>query len=301
MKTGGWLVKCLIVGLLLLAGCRGVDTHDGRNDGMGELSLRIADGPIDEADSVFITITAVQAMPMEEATPVDIPLEEPLSIDLLDFADGSTERVLDEELLDIGQYQSLTIVLDETQSLIEIQGSQYEVPVRDGAESNLTIPVNFEMEDDSEFDFTIDFDLRQSIVQTGEGPPPTFEMIPHLRLVDTDRVAVVMGSVARHLITDPDCENNTSDTRGNAIYAFSGLSSPVQDIRGTQTDPIATATVNRDGEYILANLAPGSYTLAFTCDAAIDVLDQDNLLSMEFTDSEDVTLGSGDVETVDFD
>jgi hypothetical protein len=85
---------------------------------------------------------------------------------------------------------------------------------------------------------------------------------------------------------------------GNVVYVFAGTNAAVDDIDGTD-DPVANADV------VLANgvysyrvlLQPGSYTVAFTCQAADDEPETDETIA--FLPTVNVTM-AGNTQTVDF-
>ena len=58
-----------------------------------------------------------------------------------------------------------------------------------------------------------------------------------------------------------------------AVYVFEGAGVTPDDIDGTAPDPVTTATVKLDSgayKYKAAFLEAGSYTVAYTCQAAMD-------------------------------
>ncbi|MGH1469961.1 MAG: DUF4382 domain-containing protein [Cellvibrionaceae bacterium] len=295
----------LVVAVICLVGCRGVDTKNRSGDDQGELTLSITDAPIDDADSVNITITGFKVKEVGNDTLIDIQLDNSETIDLLDYPGSESEEILDEYSLPIGDYEAITLVLDDSLSTISIDGSEYELPIAVGSETGLTVDVNFTIEDDSDFDFTLDFDLRKSIVETTTDPLLlTFELQPSLRIVRSDRGAHIVGTVTSSLVTQSSCDNNgTSNTIGNVIYVFDGGGADIQDYQGNDGDPITSAIVEKnanDGyEYAVGFLEPGTYVLAFTCDGTVDDFSQDDFNSMVFSEGDyEIKLTSGALETV---
>ncbi len=87
----------------------------------------------------------------------------------------------------------------------------------------------------------------------------------------------------------------------NRIYVFAGSATP-DDFDGDAGDPVTTVAVTQDANactfnYGGGNLAAGTYTIAFTQDAAADVPGQDNTLV--FVGTRQVTVGASGV-TSDF-
>lgn len=298
----------MIIASVALMACRGVDTKNRTGDDQGELTLNITDAAIDDADSVSITITGFEVREVGNATPIVIDLDNNETVDLLDYIGIESEEILDEYSLPVGDYESITLVIDDPSTNISIDGSQYAVPLAAGAESGLTVAVNFTIEDDSDFDFTLDFDLRKSIIETTTDPAlPTFELHPSLRIVRTDRAAHITGTVTSSLATQSACDNNgTANSKGNVVYVFEGSGADIQDYRGDSGDPITSAIVEKNSnqgyDYTVSFLEPATYVLAFTCDGSIDNLTTDDFNSMVFSEGDfEIKLTSGEIETVNID
>jgi hypothetical protein len=87
----------------------------------------------------------------------------------------------------------------------------------------------------------------------------------------------------------------------NKVYLYTGTVTP-DDYDGGADDPIASATVAQDENacgfsYSFANVVPGNYTIAFTNQAASDVLGQNNTIA--FIGTTGVTVGASAI-TQDF-
>jgi len=297
-----------VIGIVLLVGCRGVESKNRTGDDQGELTLNITDAAIDDADSVNITITGFKVKEVGNSTLIDVVLDNSETIDLLDYAGSKSEEILDKYSLPLGDYEAITLVLDESLSSISINGSQYDLPIATGAGAGLTVAINFTVEDDSDFDFTLDFDLRKSIVETTIDPlVRTFELKPFLRVVNTNKVAHIVGTVASSLVTQTACDNNgISNSVGNVVYVFGGVGATIQDYQGTSGDPITSAIAEKNSnqgyDFTVGFLEPGTYVLAFTCDGTIDNLDENDFNSMIFSDGDyEVKLTTGAIETVNID
>jgi hypothetical protein len=88
----------------------------------------------------------------------------------------------------------------------------------------------------------------------------------------------------------------------NRVYVFAGTVTP-RDIQGTAGDPLATLPVTQDSNactfsYSAATLSPGTYTIAFTHDAANDQPTQAN--SLTFVGTRQITVTSGTTTTANF-
>jgi hypothetical protein len=118
-------------------------------------------------------------------------------------------------------------------------------------------------------DYSIDFDLRQAIT-CPPGQSPACILKPVERLVDNTTVGNIQGQVSATLVP-------AGCTPG--VYLYSGTVTAPEDMNSTApaTDtnqPLASkvpvATSQPPYYYQFTFLQPGSYTLAFTCQAALD-------------------------------
>jgi len=118
-------------------------------------------------------------------------------------------------------------------------------------------------------DYTIDFDLRKDLTCPA-GQSPVCILKPADRLIDNTKVGNIQGVVSNTLIPD-GCSPG--------VYLYSGTVTAPEDMNssGQASDtnlPISSkvpvATSQPPYYYQFTFLAPGSYTVAFTCQAAAD-------------------------------
>ncbi|WP_189608134.1 DUF4382 domain-containing protein [Saccharospirillum salsuginis] len=258
------------------------------------MNLRITDAPIDSADKVVVVFTGVTVQ-AEDGQRVEYEYEEPREIDLLSLQGQTTESLLEEVELEAGDYEWIRLhVAAETgvtDSYIEVDGAQHDLRIPSGAQTGLKLVNGFTIEEDQTSNYTIDFDLRQSIVHNPQG----YKLKPTLRLVADDDTGTVDGSVDGGLIT-AECSG--------AIYVYAGVDITPGDLGGEEVQPLTTKLVDTDAtgvtefEYELAFMAAGEYTLAFTCEADLDDPEADDTLEWLATHS--VTVTAGGSATVDF-
>lgn len=260
--------------MLGAAACSG----GGNGNPVAQMKLAVADAPVDGAEAVVVKFTGVELLP-DNRGPVDINFATPMSIDLLTQS-GTASAVLFDQPIASGSYSQirLQVVADgnPANSYIKLSdGSVHGLQVPSGAQTGLKLVSGFSVPDSGVVDYTIDFDLRQAIT-CPPGQNGVCFLKPALRLVDNTTVGNIQGVVAANLVTT----NCTS-----AVYLYNGTVSAPEDYNSSapSTDtnqpvaskvPAVTSTSNGDYYYQFTFLAPGPYTVAFTCAAAQDNPDQ---------------------------
>jgi hypothetical protein len=174
-------------------------------------------------------------------------------------------------------------------------------------------------------DFTVDFDLRKSVVrppgQTTEVPVcdgQAYLLKPVLRVVDHLEIGTISGAVDPTFAAE-QCGSTTTGPYPGNVYLFG----PVTDTEtGTPDDydgiwddlngddPIASAMVSPDTfSYTIGFVPDGDYRIAYTCDADEPDIDADEAdlpqgmdEVVEFTpaDGAPVTVTAGQTTQVDF-
>ena len=182
-------------------------------------------------------------------------------------------------------------------------GGQVELRVPSG---RVRLVDGFDVAANQAVKLMFDWDLRKGLV----GPPgqPGYMLKPAFRVIDVSEYGVLRGTVAMATLTATGDPNGclTDDANidvGNVVYVFAGSDVVPDDVDGIDPEPVATADVSQDanGDYTYRMLiAPGDYTVAFTCQAANDdpAVDETGLpaeLAFVGTMNETVT---GDTETV---
>ena len=265
---------------LLLAAC---NSGSSGGPGIGHLSLGITDAPVDGAEKVVVQFTGVEIQPANGPR-ITIDYDSPKTIDLLALQGGLRDTLLNGAVLDAGKYSWIRLKLNAVadgvlDSYIQINGAQYELNIPSGAQTGLKLNTPFTVADGDNLDFTIDFNLRQSVHQP-DGHQymgvPVYYLRPTLRLVDTKETGVISGQIDPAVFSELSCSNNTA---GYAVYLFKGDVTP-DDIDSVEPDPVTTAlaTLNSSSQYVykLSFLQPGDYTIAATCAADVDQPDVDD-------------------------
>lgn len=292
-----------------LAGCSGggdggglAPDEPGEGNPTGQLTLAITDAPVDDATAVVVEFTGLELKPSGDVPPFDIDFDSPRQIDLLALQGGTSEALISSEDVPAGEYEWVRLKVNAELGVIDSfisfdDGSMHSLFVPSGAQTGLKLVSDFVVVVDGLASYTIDFDLRKSIVYP-PGLGGDYILRPTLRLVDNAQAGSIEGSVAMSLIDDPSCSD------GNAVYVFEGDVEPNDVHDGGGINPLTSALVDLDtgtGEfrYSVAFLPAGPYTVAFTCQAGDDDPETDD--DIAFLDRQTVSVEAGQTSTVDFD
>jgi hypothetical protein len=290
----------------LLAACAfGLAACGGSSTGaMNQMTLAVGDAPVDGAQAVVVKFTGVE-LTANSGNPVDITFATPKTIDLLNQS-GMASAVLFTQPIpasDYGQIR-LMVVADGNPSnsyIMLSDGTMHGLQVPSGSETGLKLVSGFTVPSSGVVDYTIDFDLRKAIT-CPPGQAPACILKPAERLVDNTTVGNIQGQVSATLVAA-----TAGCTPG--VYLYSGTVTAPEDINSTAptTDtnqPLASAAPVATSQppyyYQFTFLAPGTYTVAFTCQAAIDNADQaDTTVKFNLTPLKTVTVVAKQTTTVD--
>jgi Domain of unknown function (DUF4382) len=251
-----------------LTGCGG-----SSNSSMGQMSLAVADAPVDGAQAVVVKFTGVE-LTGTDGSPMTVTWAQPKTIDLLNQS-GTASAVLFDQPIPAGSYGQIRLMVvadgNPSNSYVELSdGTMHGLQVPSGSETGLKLVSGFAVPSSGVVDYTIDFDLRQAITcPPGQGPACILK--PVERLVENTSVGNIQGAVSAALVP-----NGCSP----GVYLYSGTPTVPEDMNSTASatdtnQPIGSRAVVANTStpyyYQFTFLQPGTYTLAFTCQA-----DQDN-------------------------
>lgn len=252
----------------------------------GTLNLRIGDAPVDSALEVVVVFTGVELKPLGGA-PFRVDFCDPAGnladcrrIDLLQLQDGVTDDLLRNESVAAGQYEwlRLAVVAERNRndaSYIRLDnGNQYPLYVPSGAETGLKLVRPFTVAQGGITRLVVDFDLRKSVIAP-PGLAPNYLLKPTLRLVDELQTGTLAGQV--NLATLATELQHESCAAG--VYLFTGSAVTPDDMDGATADgpdPLVYTSLAADqpggttASYTFPFVEAGNYTVAFTCDFAVD-------------------------------
>ena len=160
--------------------------------------------------------------------------------------------------------------------------------VPSGDQTGLKLNRGFTILDGKVATFTIDFDVRKSVVEP-QKLPGAYKLKPTLRIVEDQNAGHITGTVGNDTRTDVNC----------TVYAFTGSGTTPDDVDGIEPDPISTSQLSGTFEYEIGFLEQGSYTLAVTCQAAADNNEINDAIN--FIGAQTVIVEAGEITTANFD
>jgi hypothetical protein len=269
----------VLLTVLLLGACGG----GGDGTQTGQVSIAVTDAPIDQGiEKVSLQFTGLELKP-ESGPPIvfDFGAGNERNIDLLQLQGEASAYLILDEAVPAGRYPWVRLLVnaarDDYDSYIEKNGGRYPLYIPGDAEKGLQLVSGFVVPAGGSADLVIDWNLAQAI-HAPDGQDLNHYLRPALRIVDRAKSGVIRGTVASDLI---DENNPIVCSGGNRAYLFAkpdGAETPIDDLDMRDDDRANVLTtakveynVDRDAwEFVFGFVAPGSYTVAFTCSAIAD-------------------------------
>ncbi|KDM91733.1 DUF4382 domain-containing protein [Photobacterium galatheae] len=280
--------KLFIAGMasLVLAGC-GSDSNDQTT---GQVSLGMSDAPVDGLKNVCVAFNKITvhhsggsetswgttsfAADQSSASCIpnglSIPLDlngnpEFMVINLLDYQGSNALQVLSDEVLLAGKYTQMRLSVLEKGSYTD--GTPYSHVVTDtDAVEGIRVPSGelkldgFTVEADATQAYTIEFDLRKSMVLNANG----YQLKPRgVRVVENTSVATISGKV--------DAANCSSDLSNAFVYLYPLSNGGQFGDLGSENEPLTSAAVDQTtGQYAIGYLPLDTYDLNLVCNGNED-------------------------------
>lgn len=249
----------LLPTLLLLSACE------------GQLIVDISAAPPDDASSVHLAVTSVELL-TSDGSLITVTPEDSNTFDLLAYTDGTTRRLIDEEADVAGDYIGLRLRFDTEDAYVTTSsGAAYPIDLLSAGEY---AALSLQLDSSSSSALVVLLDLRFSLTDRREDLGH-YQMIPVFRVVDADTAGGIVGSIASAQVQDSTCRAGRSAGVGVAAYLYAGADVTPLDYydSGSSTraaQPIASADVRLDSDgdwhFTLPFVAPGDYTVAWTCE-----------------------------------
>ena len=285
------LIRSLMVlAVSSLAACGGGSSSGSDTPKTGQLKLSITDAPVDDAKHVYITITGVTLKKGGDSPLQNVSISPELRVDLLALSNGTSELLFTETITS-GQYEWARFQLKDDAQIVWLDDSTDDLALP--TQNELKTSGNFNVPQDGLAQYTVDWDLRKSIVETGNSG--SYKLKPVLHLRDDTQVGFVEGSVDSTFLST-NC-NQQGDIA--ALYLYSGHDITPGEMGGTGEDPIASVKLANDQHFFLGMLNPGNYTLALTCDAGLDTAEDDSPTVIDFPGKAEIVVAQGQAAALD--
>jgi len=274
MKIKISLLVAMIALFAVFTGCEEEGVNLGQS---GMVSLSLTDAPIDDTSitGVYITITGIKYHKQKEEWKTFEEFEGPQTHNLLELQNGISTLLGDFEM-EAGQYNQLRFMLDaaekgqgQGQGQGQRQGGPKTTPgcyieYEDGSTQDLFVPSggksgykatgSFRVPSNGSVELTADFDVRKSVVETGNG---RYILKPTIRLITNNEAGTIAGGVT----------NMPADSSDITIYAYEdGAYSDEEagepaDEENRFPNAVTSDMVCDTNHYRLSYLAPMTYDL----------------------------------------
>ncbi|MCW8977841.1 MAG: DUF4382 domain-containing protein [Marinobacter sp.] len=272
-----------------IAACGG--SGDGSSTGStGTVSFDVTDAPAMEFSDVTVSFTGISLKPVDGEW-VKFSFDEPKTWNLLELQGGISEPLITEEEVPAGDYSQLRLLVntEELASYVVLKDQpdvKKSLAVPSGTQSGLKLNGDFVVAADTQTDFTIDFDVRKSIVNPQGQSLADYLLKPSLRLVNNLEVGSITGEVDYATINSTRLSNdelpNCSEDYAGAVYVYQGTDVTPTDLNvdSDGIQPIMAVPVNDedlDGiyNYTAAFLVAGDYTISYSCQLDNNETDDD--------------------------
>ena len=151
--------------------------------------VSLTDAPGDY-DHVYVDVEDVRVMYANDETEVSIGGIEAGVYDLLELT-GGVKALLTDEDIEAGQISQIRLVLGDNNSIV-VDGETHDLQTPSAQQSGLKINVNQTLEADVVYEFTLDFDVEESIVVQGNG---NYLLKPVLRASLASEVGTVSATI----------------------------------------------------------------------------------------------------------
>ncbi len=247
-------VKSLMIATFIslgLTSCSEDDSSEATTDGSANVTFRMTDAPGDY-DAVMIDVQDIEIhvdSQTEAESETDVDGDGWVSVgdvntgvyDLLELTGGVSQLLADTEV-EAGYVSQIRLILG-TENTVVVDGEEKALNTPSAQQSGLKLQLNKELKAGENYAFLLDFDVEESIVETGNGG---YNLKPVIRLSAEADAGMVVGTVA----TPADLETN------------------VQSLVKLSNDGVTiSAYTDADGNFALNGVPAGTYDLEVTPEA----------------------------------
>jgi hypothetical protein len=264
-----------LTGLVAACGGGGSSAPTVTAQSVGQLSIGVTDGPIDDASEVVVKFTGIELKP-QNGTAFTIDVTK--SVDLLKLQNGVTTDLLNGHSVPAGRYEWMRLMVSATQNVpdsyikLATNGGMYPLYVPSGMETGLKLVRPFTVAQGGVTNLLVDFDLRKSVTAP-PGQQPNYMLKPALRLMDRLQVGRIAATVDLRKLTTAQFDANAAISTCKAgLYLYPAAQTAPDDMYDAATtgNPIVYLPVPYDGvnpttTVNIPFVEAGDYKLAATC------------------------------------
>ncbi|WP_328188846.1 DUF4382 domain-containing protein [Marinobacter sp. OP 3.4] len=289
-----------------VAACGGSGSGSSDSDSStGTASLSLTDAPVTDLSAAQLNITSVELKPANSDS-VTIELDTAMDINLLDFQGGKVAELFEGEELPAGEYEWIRLHLGEDPYVVEASDPN-QTPIflflPSGRQTGLKLQGGFVIPAGGTAEFTIDFDVKKSIINAGGNAPSgsdKYILKPAHRLVDNSESGAIVGEVdVVNIEQQLGCD--VDDDYYGSVYVYEGADVEPTDLNvNEEGGPLVAVTVSNEDQaslysYKAAFLPAGDYTISYTCQPD----DNEASETLEFVGTQNVTVTANTETTAD--
>ena len=324
-------VIAILTLVLVVAGCSSTSDDSLTTSNDGELALSLADAPVNNVESVYVTFKEVQVHNTDED-------EWQVVNDFSDEADGEkkfdllklrfSEALLGQKELPTGSYDQIRLIVaatengkgngpDSGKSYVEFKdGSTTNLFIPSGVQTGLKIPHEFTIEEGVITHLIADISVKEIMHSAGKSgkiilnPTQAIDIIP--TIVSGNVTGRVFADVDGDGVFDEDEDGSLDEVLTDPNYdvtveAYQGgelVKSTVTTIEDLDTDDDGTID-KKAGSYLLRGLEQGDYTIKAKVmtensnEEMVEVLNSNDEPLYELEAAQDVTVEAKKDVTVD--
>ncbi|HBB91996.1 MAG TPA: carbohydrate-binding protein [Bacteroidales bacterium] len=224
-----------LLSIVILAAFAGSCTKDVKTYPVN-VRLTDDDGPY---DGVFIDLEKVELTGNDG---VAVMMDVNTGIyNLLDFSNG-VDTLIATGGLEVSRINQIRLVLG-SDNTVTVNGVSYPLSTPSADQSGLKLQVQQDLQPGVTYTVLLDFDANKSIIKLGNGD---YKLKPVIRTIETALSGAIMGKIS------------PVGTAATIVATSGGLS--------------YSTTVNATGNFLLAGLPPGTYSLLVTPEAPFAVM-----------------------------
>jgi hypothetical protein len=269
-----YFLLVLTAAFLLLQGCGSSGDSEAPLTGLqsaGKVDVSITDAPAFGFDHVWITVRDLWFHKQDSAEPeqngwIKFPLSVPVTLDLLELGNGAISVPVWEDIeLPEGDYTQMRVFLVRTEApladsaeaenppltfnnQVDVTGDTAPYPLRvPNADRGIMLTGQFTVKKNEKLKLAVDFDAGHDVVEIERNSKTEFVLKPRLAYFNLDNAGAIVGSIDTIAAADPSAH----------FVIKAEQIAPNGEVHIVRR----VTAADRDGNFVLFPLLPGSYDL----------------------------------------